>query len=140
MAAHTPNRASIRRDQRDQRRKDKRRSQAQMKAKNDRQKTIRKRDRQKTIRGLGKGIGGFLSSSQDFAHSQAQQVRDRGAQSQAHIQETAPGLVGAYLGMPSSSPTGSTVATSAGLPSWTIPVGVAGGAGLYFLTRKKGRK
>ncbi len=120
-----------------QRRKDKESAQLAR----EQEKTKRKQARQETARQFLAGAGKGLGSSQEFIHSQVEQTRDRGTASQAHIQEVAPELAGAYLqgqmGIPmGGTTTGTTVATSAGLPKWAVPAAAAGAGLLWFSTRK----
>ncbi len=115
---------------RDKRRKERRQAQADAAIARDKEKTKRQKQRQKTLRAFGKGAGSILKDSQEFTQSQIQQVRDRGAASQAHIQAEAPGLAAAYLGMNQPAPTQSET-----LPQWVLPAAAVGGI-LYFATRK----
>lgn len=131
----TPREKRIQR--RDKRRKERRQAQADAAIAREKEKTKRQKQRQKTLRELGKGAGSILKDSQEFTQSQIQQVRDRGAASQAHIQSEAPGLAAAYLGMNQqpAAQTGQPAAQTGTLPDWVVPAAAVGGV-LYFATRK----
>ena len=95
--------------------------------------------RRQVASSFGQTAGEILQSSQEFAHSQAQQTRDRGAASQAHIQEVAPQLAAAYLGtqLGVGAPPAAPAVPASALPGWALPAAAAGAGALWWMGRKK---